>query len=52
MQREPELCGGMNFFSRTVCLARECRSPQHANQPACVDIRRTEEDRQQSMERR
>jgi Protein kinase domain len=46
-----DFCSGMNFFSRTVCLTRECRLPQNANQPQCVAIRRTDEERQQSMER-
>jgi non-specific serine/threonine protein kinase len=46
-----EFCSGMNFFSRTVCLTRECRLPQNANQPQCVAIRRTDEERQQGMER-
>jgi hypothetical protein len=48
MRTVKELCSGRtNFVSRDLCESRECRKPQHQNEPFCRQLRETEASRNQ-----
>ena len=34
---QPTLCGDSNFFTRSMCMYRECQKPEFADLPVCVD---------------
>ena len=45
-----EFCGGHNFFTRTMCVHRECQTPRWRAHPECVAARQAEEQRQRRMD--
>ena len=45
-----EFCGGQNFFTRTMCVYRECETPRWRAHPECVAARQAEEQRQRRMD--
>jgi serine/threonine protein kinase len=45
-----QICSGHNFFSRAVCMTRECQAPKFLEHPECRDARRVAEGRLHRME--
>ena len=43
-------CGGLNFFTRALCVNRLCQTAQWRAYPQCVDARRVEQQRQRRMD--
>lgn len=41
-----EMCSGLGFLSRQLCVARECRKAELQAQPQCVARRRSDEERE------
>ena len=42
-------CAQRSFFARSVCVSLQCRGPQFAQHPVCVQLQRDEELRQQAQ---
>lgn len=45
-----EFCGGQNFFTRSMCVYRECETPRWRAHPECVAARQAEEQRLRRMD--
>lgn len=43
-------CADLNFFSRAICLSRECKTPRWRDHPQCVELRAIEERGRQHAE--
>jgi len=39
-------CADLNFFTRAICVSRECQTPRWREHPQCVQARAIEEQRQ------
>jgi serine/threonine protein kinase len=46
-RRPDEVCASLNFFARSICLRRQCRSPQWRMDPQCTETRTVEDAQQQ-----
>ncbi|MEO8151582.1 MAG: serine/threonine-protein kinase [Rhizobacter sp.] len=44
-----EACGGRNFFSKAICISRECASPRFRQHPQCVAQRQRNETNQHNQ---
>jgi len=50
-QRSPaEVCAGRNFFSRAICISRQCQAAGPTMSPECVESRKVEERRQRRID--
>ncbi len=50
-QGPQQACGELNFFSRALCLSRECQTPRWQDHPQCIEPRRLDAQRQRDIER-
>jgi len=44
-----DLCPDSNFFTRPMCIYRECQKPEHAKLPVCIEDRKRWENRDKAQ---
>jgi len=47
MPAKVELCADSNFFTRPMCIHEECKKPEHAKLPICIEAREREKSNSQ-----